>query len=68
MMGSNDGNKDEKPVHQVAVSAFYIGKYEVTQKEWLEVMGSNPSYFKGDNFPVELVSWEDAIEYCNKLT
>lgn len=50
----------------VTISDFYIGKYEVTQKEWIEVMGSNPSYFKGDNLPVEMVSWYDAIEYCNK--
>jgi formylglycine-generating enzyme required for sulfatase activity len=44
---------------------FYIGKYEVTQKEWLDVMGSNPSQFKGDNLPVETVSWYDCVEYCN---
>jgi len=52
--------------HQVTVSSFYIGKCEVTQKEYQEVMGRNPSYFKGDNLPVENVSWYDAIEYCNK--
>jgi len=45
---------------------FYIGKYEVTQKEWIEIMESNPSKFKGDNLPVEMVSWYDAVEYCNK--
>ena len=45
---------------------FYIGKYEVTQKEWVEIMGSNPSKFKGNNLPVESVSWYDCIEYCNK--
>lgn len=45
---------------------FYIGKYEVTQKEWEEVMGSNPSKFKGDNLPVETVSWYNCVEYCNK--
>jgi formylglycine-generating enzyme required for sulfatase activity len=45
---------------------FYMGKYEVTQKEWIEVMGSNPSKFKGDNLPVEMVSWYDCVEYCNK--
>ncbi|MDR2923307.1 MAG: formylglycine-generating enzyme family protein, partial [Treponema sp.] len=65
-MGSNSGNDDEKPVHTVTVKSFSIGKYEVTQKEWYEVMGSNPSYFKGDNRPVECVSWYDAVEYCNK--
>jgi len=45
---------------------FYIGIYEVTQKEWTEVIGSNPSAFKGENFPVETVSWYDCIEYCNE--
>lgn len=50
----------------VTVSDFYIGKYEVTQKEWVDVMGSAPSYYKGDNLPVEQVSWYDCIEYCNK--
>jgi formylglycine-generating enzyme required for sulfatase activity len=50
----------------VTISGFYIGKYEVTQKEWIEVMGSNPSQFKGDNLPVEMVTWYDCVEYCNK--
>lgn len=48
------------------ISNFYIGKYEVTQKEWNEVMGSNPSTFKGHDLPVEMVSWYDVVEYCNK--
>lgn len=50
----------------VTISNFYIGKYEVTQKEWTEVMGNNPSGFQGDNLPVEMVTWYDAIEYCNQ--
>jgi len=50
----------------VAVANFYLGKYEVTQKQWVAVMGSNPSKFKGDNLPVESVNWYDCIEYCNK--
>ena len=50
----------------VTISDFYIGKYDITQKEWIEVMGSNPSKFKGDNLPVEMVNWYDSIEYCNK--
>ncbi len=50
----------------LAVAGFYIGKYEVTQKEWTEVMGSNPSKFRGDSLPVETVCWYDCIEYCNK--
>lgn len=48
------------------VSNFYIGKYEVTQKEWAEVMGNNPSRFSGETLPVESVSWYDCVEYCNK--
>ncbi len=49
----------------VTVSDFYIGKYEVTQAEWNEVISLNKSYFKGDNLPVERVSWYETIEYCN---
>jgi formylglycine-generating enzyme required for sulfatase activity len=51
--------------HQVTVGAFYMGKYQVTQKEYHAVTGTNPSCFKGDNLPVETVSWFDAIRYCN---
>lgn len=54
--------------HNVTVSSFYIGRYEVSQKEYEEVMGENPSNFKGENLPVESVSWYDAIEFCNKLS
>jgi formylglycine-generating enzyme required for sulfatase activity len=50
----------------VTVADFYIGRYEVTQKEWTEVMGDNPSQFQGDDRPVEMVSWYDCIEYCNR--
>jgi formylglycine-generating enzyme len=60
---------DEKPVHTVNISrAYYLGKYEVTQKQWRAVMGTDSSYFKGDNLPVEQVSWYDAVEFCNKLS
>ncbi len=54
----------------MAVSDFYIGKYEVTQEEYQAVMGKNPSYFHsaGLNAPVEQVTWYDAVEYCNKLS
>jgi formylglycine-generating enzyme required for sulfatase activity len=57
----------EKPAHRVTLSDFYIGKYEVTQKQWQAVTGSNPSRFKGDNLPVEKVSWEDVQEFIRKL-
>ena len=49
----------------ITISNFFIGKFEVTQKEWSEVMGSNPSQFRGDDLPVETVSWYDCVEYCN---
>ena len=65
-MGSNDEN-NEKPIHNVTLDNFYIGKYAVTQKEWKEVMGNNPSYFKGDNLPVEQVSWNDIQEFLARL-
>lgn len=65
-MGSNDGSDDEKPIHSVTLSDFYISKYEVTQKEWEKIMGYNPSDWKGKNLPVESVSWYDAVEFCNK--
>ncbi len=59
---------NEGPVHQVKISkAFYMGKYEVTQRQWQDIMGNNPSYFKGDNLPVEMVSWADAQEFIKKL-
>jgi formylglycine-generating enzyme required for sulfatase activity len=57
---------EEEPQHKVTMSSFYMGKYEVTQKEYQEIMGTNPSFSKGDNLPVENVSWFGAIEYCNK--
>jgi formylglycine-generating enzyme required for sulfatase activity len=50
----------------VTIPSFYIGKYEVTQKEWVAIMVNNPSKFKGDNLPVETVSWYECVEYCNK--
>lgn len=58
-MGSNDFD-DEKPIHQVKLSSFWLGRYPVTQAQWKTVMqGENPSRFVGDNRPVERVSWED---------
>ena len=63
----SDAYDDEKPAHSVTLSGYYIGKYEVTQELWKAVMGSNPSYFKGDNLPVENVSWNDVQEFLRKL-
>lgn len=66
-MGSNEGSSDEKPVHLVTVPPFYMGETEVTQALWETVMGNNPSYFKGDNNPVEQVSWDDCQSFIAKL-
>jgi sulfatase modifying factor 1 len=64
----NDCKDDEKPAHPVTLSSFNIGKYEVTQAQWQEVMGANPSKFKGcAECPVENVSWNDTQEFIKKL-
>ena len=58
---------NEKPIHYVTLSSFYIGKYEVTQEEWQTVMGDNPSEFKGAKRPVENVSWNECQVFIKKL-
>ena len=60
-------DSNEKPTHQVTLSSYMIGKTEVTQELWLAVMGSKPSYFRGDNLPVEQVSWDDCQKFITKL-
>ncbi len=68
-MGYEKGIADEKPVHKVTVNGFYISKYEVTQKQWKEIMGTNPSYYKDcDDCPVEQVSWDDVQQFLKKLS
>ena len=62
-----DSDSDEKPVHSVTLSDYYIGETEVTQALWQAVMGSNPSHFKGKNKPVEMVSYDDCKAFINKL-
>ena len=63
----SDAYDGEKPVHSVTLSGYYIGKTEVTQALWKAVMGSNPSEFKGDDLPVERVSWYDCQEFIREL-
>ena len=65
--GTSDPFDDEYPTHQVTVSDFYIGKYEVTQQLWEYVMGDNPSFFTGSHRPVECVSWNDCQEFIRRL-
>ena len=82
MMGAPDGEPDaeddERPQHLVKLEAFLLGRYPVTQAQWRIVameysqqereLDPDPSYFKGDNLPVEQVSWEEAIEFCLRLS
>lgn len=67
-MGSPDSEawrSADETQHSVTVSDFYMSKYELTQKEYEEITGNNPSNFKGDNLPLENISWLDAVAYCN---
>ena len=67
-MGNNNGETGEKPLHSVTLSDFYIQKTELTQKQWRDVLGNEPSYFKScDNCPVEQVSWDDIQGFIQKL-
>ena len=74
MMGEINGDLEvtysEKPAHQVTLTKpFYMAKTEVTQELWQAVMGTNPSYFGvGTNLPVEQVSYNEAIEFCSRLS
>ncbi|MCL2806041.1 MAG: formylglycine-generating enzyme family protein [Treponema sp.] len=68
-MGSpanEEGRFDNEIQRQVTVSSFQMSRFPVTQREYQEIMGTNPIHFKGDNLPVESVSWWDAVEYCNR--
>ncbi len=68
-MGSDAGEKHERPVHKACVGDFELGKYEVTQGQWKAVMGTNPAHHAncGDDCPVEMVSWNDAQEFITAL-
>jgi formylglycine-generating enzyme required for sulfatase activity len=67
MMGSNEFSSGQ-PVHKVTIrKPFYLGKYPVTQRQWKAVMGNNPSKFRGDDLPVEKISWNDVQEFVKRL-
>ncbi len=64
-----DCDYDEKPSHQVTLTQnYYVGKFEVTQELYEVVMGSNPSNFKAYDRPVEMVSWNEALDFCTELS
>jgi len=63
----NGCNPNEKPAHNVSLDNFYIGKYEVTQAQWKAIMDNNPSFFRGDDLPVENVSWNDVRAFIRSL-
>src|SRR5262249_53443063 len=71
LMGSPEsepGRRDDEVQHRVTLTkGFYLGIHPVTQAQWLAVTGNDPSYSKGDNLPVENVSWNDCQEFCRKL-
>jgi formylglycine-generating enzyme required for sulfatase activity len=67
-MGNSQGEADEKPVHHVTIGKpFYLGKFEVTQEQWVAVMGGNPSHFRGAKNPVDRVSWDACQEFIKRL-
>ena len=65
---SEDWRSNDETQHRVTLASFYMAKFEVTQKQWLEITGKNPSNFTGDNLPVESITWLEAIEFCNTLS
>lgn len=68
-MGSDDGDANERPVHRVELRRpFYFATYETTQKQYETVLGVNPSGFRGQDLPVEMVAWEDAVKFCEELS
>jgi sulfatase modifying factor 1 len=69
-MGSKDGNASEQPVHTVQLDSFSISRYEVTQSQWKQIMGTTPKLDKGagDKYPIYTIAWNEVVDFCNKLS
>jgi eukaryotic-like serine/threonine-protein kinase len=67
-MGDARHHQDEQPLHQVTVAPFYLGKYPITQAQYRSIMGDNAGVGVGADYPIEKISWQDAIEFCTKLS
>lgn len=68
MMGSDDGNRDNRPAHRVQLDDFHIGKFELTQDQWVALMGTNPSQIACGRCPVNNMSWEQLQDFLKKLS
>ncbi len=72
LMGSPESELErydnESPQHKVNIQPFFMGKFQVTQEQYQAIMGENPSHFKGNKKPVECVSWDNAVEFCGKIS
>jgi eukaryotic-like serine/threonine-protein kinase len=68
MMGDSLHHQDEQPVHQVTLPPFYMSKYPITQAQYRSVIGEDSGFGLGADYPIEQISWHDAVEFCNKLS
>jgi formylglycine-generating enzyme required for sulfatase activity len=68
MMGDNKHHQDEQPIHQVTLPPFYMGKYSITQAQYRSIMGENMGVGLGADYPIEQINWDDALEFCSKLS
>ncbi len=68
MMGDERHHQDEQPVHQVRVPAFFMSRYPITQAQYRAIMGAHAGFGLGADYPIERVSWDEAIEFCRKLS
>jgi formylglycine-generating enzyme required for sulfatase activity len=68
LMGDDRHHPDEQPIHQVKIPSFHIGKYPITQAQYRSIMGENQGFGLGADYPIEQISWHDALDFCTKLS